>query len=93
MYCLRLTGTIKAHNRMEFEQTYRVFCPEIPESCLGYFISRDVLHESVYHFISFWPFMETLEVFAQSNIYNALVGAFKTLGELRENSSAELIGV
>ena len=90
MYYLRLTGTIRERNRLEFEQTYRIFCSEIPASCTEYSISKDVLHESVYYFISYWPFIESLESFVESTTYNTLVGSFKTLGELRENSSARL---
>jgi hypothetical protein len=90
MYYLRLTGTVREHNRLEFEQTYRIFCSEIPLGCSGFFISKDVLHESVYHFVSYWPFIESLESFIHSATYNTLVGSFKTLGELRESSSAKL---
>jgi hypothetical protein len=75
---------------MEFEQTYRMFCSEIPDSCSGYFFSKDVLHESVYHFLCYWPLIESLESFVDSTTYNTLVGSFKTLGELHENSSARL---
>ena len=93
MYYLRLIGTIKEHNRLEFEQTYRLFCPDIPEGCTECSILKDVLHDNKYHIVSYWPMIERLDSFVQSNTYNTLVSSFKILGELNETSSAKLIRV
>ena len=91
MYYVRLTGTISRQNRWEFEQTFRIFSSEIPTSCSGYFIAKDVLNENIYHFISYWPNLESFESFVNSTPYNMLTGSFRTLGELSENSRRKLV--
>jgi hypothetical protein len=91
MYYLKLTGVISKHNQPEFEQTFRIFSNDIPAICSGYLISKDILRENMYHFISYWPNLEELESFVKSRSYNLLAGSFKTLGELNENSSRKLV--
>jgi hypothetical protein len=91
MYYLKLSGYIPESKQMEFEQTYRFACTQIPRTCDSYNISKDALDEGVYHFISYWHQMSQLRSYSQSASFLMLTGAFKTLGELYENSSGEIM--
>lgn len=91
MYYLRLSGYIPENKRMEFEQTYRLVSTQIPKACKGYNVSKDALDDGIYYFISYWPFEDSLESFSHSPAYMMLTGAFKNLGELRENVSGEML--
>ena len=90
MYYLKLSGFIPENKQLEFEQTYRLVSTQIPRSCEGYNISKDVLDEGVYHFISYWPFHAQLQSFSHSSSFVMLIGAFKTLGELYEKKEGEM---
>jgi hypothetical protein len=91
MFFLKLTGFIPGNKQLEFEQTYRYIADQIPTACSRYSISKDALNEGVYHFISYWNSLPQLQTFSQSLCYLILIGAFNTLGELRENTKAELV--
>jgi hypothetical protein len=91
MYYLKLSGYIPESKQMEFEQTYRLACTQIPRTCDSYNISKDALDEGVYHFISYWHKQAELRSFSKSASFLILMGAFETLGELYENSSGEIM--
>jgi len=90
IYYLKLSGYIPESKQLEFEQTYRLVSTQIPKACNAYNISKDVLDDGVYHFISYWPFPAQLESFSHSPSFLMLIGAFKTLGELYENKKGEM---
>ena len=75
---------------MEFEQTYRLMSTQIPGACARYNISKDALNEGVYHFISYWMYLKSMQSFSESAPFVMLNGAFKALGELYENVSGEI---
>lgn len=90
MYFLKLSGYIPPNKQFEFEQTYRFASTQIPETCSEYDISKNVLREGVYYFISYWPLLAELELFARSAPFLMISGAFKTLGELYENTDGKI---
>jgi quinol monooxygenase YgiN len=90
MYYLKLSGFIPESKQMEFEQTYRLISRQIPKTCDGYTISKDALDEGVYYFVSYWSLQQQLQFFSHSTSFLMMMGAFKTLGELRENVSGEM---
>jgi len=90
MYFLKLSGYIPKSKQIEFEQTYRLAATQIPRTCEEYSIAKDALNEDVYYFISYWPLPSHVRSFSQSSPFIMLKGAFKTLGELYENSSGEI---
>jgi len=90
MYYLKLSGFIPENKQIEFEQTYRFVKTQIPGTCKGFSISKDTLHEGVYYFMSYWDFLSPLTSFSHSVSFVMLSGAFKTLGELYENTSGEI---
>jgi hypothetical protein len=91
MYYIKLSGFIPENKQMEFEQTYRYATTQIPRTCSGYSMSKDTLYEGLYHFISYWAFQESLQSFTQSVPFFMMIGAIKSLGELRENTIGEMI--
>jgi quinol monooxygenase YgiN len=91
MYYLKLSGYIPETKQLEFEQTYRLVTTQIPRACTGYNISKDALNEGVYHFISYWSSISQINSFSHSASYLMMTGAFKTLGELYENVSGEMM--
>ena len=91
MYYLKLSGFIPESKRMEFEQTYRLVNTQILPTCKGYNISKDVLDEGVYHFVSYWSLPAHLQSFSHSAAFLMMMGAFKTLGELHEHASGEMM--
>jgi len=91
MYFLKLSGYIPETKQAEFEQTYRLSSTQIPKSCEEYSISKDVLNEGVYHFVSYWPLLNHMQAFKRSASFLIIIGAFKALGELYENSSGEIM--
>ncbi|PWT79058.1 MAG: hypothetical protein C5B59_00400 [Bacteroidetes bacterium] len=90
MYYLKLTGTIPEGKQREFEQTYRFMITQIPETCTGFNISRDVMNNASYHIMSYWKNAEALRSFAKTSIYQMLIGAFNTLGKLRELTEGQM---
>lgn len=90
MYYLKLSGYIPESKQVEFEQTYRFVSTQIPRTCSEYSISKDVLDDGIYHFISYWPFLAPLKSFTHSQSFLMLIGAFKTLGKLYENKKGEI---
>jgi len=91
MYYLKLSGYIPENKQMEFEQTYRFVSTQIPKSCGGYSITKDALNDGIYHFISYWSFFSHMRSFSHSPSFLMMTGAFKTLGELRENETGEIM--
>ena len=91
MYYIKLSGTIPGTKQLEFEQTYRFASTQIPKACKGYDMTRDVLDDEIYHFSFYWDGTEAMHKFIKSSPYLIIVGAFKTLGELRENSIGEIV--
>jgi len=91
MYYLKLSGFIPENKQMEFEQTYRFVITQIPLLCNGYRISKDVLHEGIYNFTSYWSSLSSVKNFAKSPAFLMMLGAFNTLGKLYENVTGEMI--
>lgn len=90
MHYLKLSGLIPANKQIEFEQTYRFAIVQIPRSCAGYNIAKDVLNENIYHFTSYWDSVDSLHAFTQSSAFLMIIGAYNTLGKLYENVSGEM---
>jgi hypothetical protein len=93
MYFLQLSGTIPENKQTEFEQTFQFVRSKLPEGCSGCIFSRDVDDFHNYHFISYWNKLDNLESFAHSVTSQMILGAFKTLGQLKENKSGLLIEI
>ena len=91
MYYLKLSGFIPKEKQLEFEQTCMFISIQIPKTCISYNITKDAFEEQVYSFISYWSFLSGLKSFELSPPYAVLAGAFRTLGELYENTSGELM--
>ena len=91
MYYIKLSGFIPGTKQLEFEQTYRFASTQIPRSCRGYNMSQDVLNEGVYHFNFYWDGLEAMHEFTRSSPFLIIIGAFRTLGELRENVTGEIV--
>ena len=91
MYYIKLSGTIPGPKQLEFEQTYRFASIQIPKTCKGYNMTRDVLDDEIYHFSFYWDGTEAMHKFIKSSPYLIIVGAFRTLGELKENSIGEIV--
>jgi len=91
MYYLKLSGYIEESKQLEFEQTYRFVVTQIPRTCEGYNMSKDALNDGIYHFISYWHKQAEVRSFSKSPSFLMLIGAFKTLGELHENSNGEMM--
>jgi hypothetical protein len=91
MYYLKLSGYIPESKQMEFEQTYRFVTMQIPGTCKGYDITKDVFDQKLYHFVSYWSLLSHLQAFSKSASFLIMMGAFRSLGELQENSTGEMI--
>jgi hypothetical protein len=91
MYYLKLSGYIPESKQMEFEQTYRFITTQIPKACKGYNITKDVIDQDVYHFVSYWSLLAHLQSFSKSASFLMMMGAFRNLGELQENATGEMI--
>jgi hypothetical protein len=91
MYYLKLSGFIPQDKQQEFEQTYMFIRVQIPKTCISFSITKDVIEEDIYSFISYWPLLSNLQRFEQSPPFAVLTGAFRTLGELYENTSGEMV--
>lgn len=93
MYFLKISGHIPRNKQIEFEQTYHFAITQIPGTCDDYNISKDVLKEGVYYFISYWPLLSDLESYIRSAPFLMITGAFKTLGALYENTNGKLMNM
>ena len=91
MYYIKLSGFIPGTKQLEFEQTYRFASTQIPKSCREFNMSQDVLHEGVYHFSFYWDGPEAMQEFTRSSPFLIITGAFRTLGELKENIMGEIV--
>lgn len=93
MYFHKVSGVIPENKHKEFEQTFRFVGSKLPEGCVGIEFSRDMEDLDLYHFISFWEKLDSLEHFTHSPTSLMLLGAFKTLGKLSENKSGIMIEI
>jgi heme-degrading monooxygenase HmoA len=93
MYFHKVSGTIPENKHNEFEQTFSLLKSKLTEECAGIEFSRDIDDADMYHFISFWEKLESMEHFTHSSTSIILLGAFKTLGALNENKSGIMIEI
>jgi len=91
MYYVRLSGFIPKNKQRDFEQTYRLVSSQIPKTCPEHNISKDIVHENVYHFFSYCVSPEAMKSFARSSAFIMLIGAFKTLGKLYDRTQGEMV--
>lgn len=90
MYFLKITGFIPENKQVEFEQTIRLLKSKMPKSCTGYNTTRDITDKENYQFIAYWDKLPSLQSFARSSTCSMLLGAFRTLGKLKENTSGKM---
>jgi len=93
MYFLQLSGSIPENKQTEFEQTFEFVRSQLPDGCEGCIFSRDVDDIHIYHFFSYWNKLDNLEKFTHSVTSQMILGAFKTLGRLKENKTGLLIEI
>lgn len=91
MYYLKLSGFIPKNKQKEFEQTYRLLSTQMPKACRQHSISKDLSHQNVYHFVSYWISSNDVDSFCSSSDFMMLIGAYRTLGELYDNARGELM--
>jgi hypothetical protein len=89
MFYIKLKGFVPINKKMEFEQTFKLVSTQISNDCLLYNINNPAT-DGIYQFISYWDNKETLCAFTISPAFIILIGAFKTLGELRDQSIGEV---
>jgi hypothetical protein len=90
MYFLKITGFIPENKQLEFEQTIRLLKSKMPRTCSGFNTSRDITDLENYQFIAYWEKLSALQSFARSSTCSMLLGAFRTLGKLKENTSGKM---
>jgi len=90
MHYFKLSGFIPENKQKEFEQTYRLVSSQMPSSCKQHSVSRDLLHKNVFHFVSYWDSLTSMEIFSGSSECTIMIGAFKTLGELYDDVRGEM---
>lgn len=90
MYYLKITGFIPENKQVEFEQTILLLKSQMPKSCAGYNTSMDIMDKENYQFIAYWDKLPNLQSFTRASTYLMLLGAFRTLGKLTENTSGKM---
>jgi len=91
MYYLKITGLIPENKQVEFEQTIRMVGAKMPQSCTGFKTSRDITEKENFQFIAYWDKLPLLKSFTQSSTCLMIVGAFRTLGKLKENTTGKIL--
>ena len=90
MYFLKITGFIPENKQVEFEQTIRLLKSQMPKSCAGFNTSKDITDKENYQFIAYWDKLPYLQTFTHSSTCLMLLGAFRTLGKLKENTCGKM---
>jgi hypothetical protein len=90
MYFLRITGFIPENKQVEFEQTIHLLKSQMPKSCSGFNTTRDITNKNNYQFLAYWEKLPYLKSFTRSSTCTMLLGAFRTLGKLKENTSGKM---
>jgi hypothetical protein len=91
MYYLKITGFIPENKQLEFEQTISFVSLKMPESCTGFDTSKDITDNENYQFMAYWDRLSSLQSFTRSKICLIILGAFRTLGKLKEKKSGEML--
>lgn len=90
MYFLKISGFIPENKQAEFEQTIDLLKSQMPKSCSGFNTSKDITDEESYQFIAYWDELPYLQSFTHSSTCSMLLGAFRTLGKLKENTYGKM---
>ena len=91
MYYLKIAGNIPENKQVEFEQTICLVRSKMPQSCSGFITARDIADKENYHFMAYWDKLPSLKSFTHSSTCLMIVGAFRTLGNLKENTTGEML--
>ncbi len=75
---------MKNEKQKEFHQTVRFILNHLSADCLGSNLAHDVNDADLYHFYSLWSSEGSLRKFENSNEFQMLKGAFKTLGNYQD---------
>jgi hypothetical protein len=86
MYFLKITEFIPENKQMEFEQSILLLKSQMPKSCAGFNTTKDITKKENYQFIAYWDKLPSLQSFTRSSSCLMLLGAFRTLGKLTENT-------
>ncbi len=79
MFLLQIQGTILMEKQKEFKQSLDFLMIEVSELC--YECKKSEGEEDGRHYFnSYWKSKKKLDEFLKSDIYKAIVGAFKVLG-------------
>ena len=79
MYLLQIQGNILAEKQKEFNQSLDFLMIEVSELC--YECKKTENGENGrYEFNSYWKSKKQLDEFLKTDLYKAIVGAFKVLG-------------
>jgi quinol monooxygenase YgiN len=68
-------------------QSYRFVQSSLPDDCIEFYLSSDLLKEGYYHFLALWNSESAMNNFLNSPGYDFLHGAFIALGNLENQSN------
>lgn len=86
-YFIKLSGFIPENKCQELTQSYRFVQSSLPDDCIEFYLSSDLLREGYYHFLALWSSEAAMNDFLHSPGYDFLQGAFITLGNLEDKSN------